>query len=111
MTKTLEQYLKDELTTDRATVFGPGQGEILNINGGRITLKVTSSISRDQLGVYEIYLEPGTVGAQLHYHRYMDETFVVTTGTSGGDPRPDQSERRGRFGSSCAAFHAACLRQ
>ena len=80
MTKALDQYLKDELT-DRATVFGPGQGEILNINGGRITLKVTSSISRDQLGVYEIYLEPGTVGAQSHYHRYMDETFVVTTGT------------------------------
>ena len=80
MTKPLDQYLKDELT-DRATIFEPGQGEVLNIKGGRITLKVTSAISKDQLGVYEIYLEPGMVGAQLHYHRYMDETFIVTDGT------------------------------
>ncbi len=79
MTTPLNQYLKDELT-DRATVFEPGQGEVLTIKGGRITFKVTSAISRDQLGVYEIYLEPGTVGAQLHYHRYLDETFVVTDG-------------------------------
>jgi quercetin dioxygenase-like cupin family protein len=80
MTTPSNQYLKDELA-DRATVFEPGQGKVLNIKGGRITFKVTSSISNDQLGVYEIYLEPGTVGAQLHYHRYMDETFVVTEGT------------------------------
>jgi quercetin dioxygenase-like cupin family protein len=79
MTKPLEQYLKDELM-DRATVFEPGQGEVLSIKGGRITLKVTSDRSNDQLGVYEIYLEPGTVGARLHYHRYLDETFVVTDG-------------------------------
>ena len=80
MSEALDQYLKDALA-DRATVFEPGQGEVLNIKGGRITLKVTSSLSNDQLGVYEIYLEPGTVGAQLHYHRYMDETFVVMEGT------------------------------
>ena len=80
MTAPLEQYLKDELT-DRATVFEPGQGEVLGIKGGQITLKVTSAMSNDQLGVYEIRLEPGTIGAQLHYHRFMDETFIVTEGT------------------------------
>jgi quercetin dioxygenase-like cupin family protein len=73
-------YLQDTLE-DKAVIFGPKQGEVLRIKGGSITFKVTSSISNDQLGVYEIYLEPGVVGAQLHYHRYMDETFIVNDGT------------------------------
>jgi quercetin dioxygenase-like cupin family protein len=80
MTTKLQNYLNDELT-GRASIFAPGQGEVLRIKGGRITLKVTSSISNDQLGVYEIHLEPGIVGAQLHFHRYTDETFIVTAGT------------------------------
>lgn len=80
MAKPLGECLKDELA-DRATVFAPGKGEVLEIKGGRITLKVTSSISNDQLGVYEIVLEPGVVGAQLHFHRYTDETFIVMDGT------------------------------
>jgi len=80
MTTKLQQCLKDELV-DRAAIFAPGQGEVLQIKGGRITLKVTSSISNDQLGVYEIRLDPGIVGAQLHFHRYTDETFIVTEGT------------------------------
>ena len=74
------EWLKDNLA-DRATVFAPGQGEVLDIKGGRITLKITSAISNDQLGVYEIVLEPGLVGAQLHFHRYTDETFIVMEGT------------------------------
>ena len=80
MAKPLGECLKDELA-DRATVFAPGQGEVLEIKGGRITLKITSSLSNDQLGVYEIALEPGMVGAQLHFHRYTDETFIVMDGT------------------------------
>jgi quercetin dioxygenase-like cupin family protein len=73
-------YLQDALE-DKAVIFKPKQGEVLQIKGGSITLKITSSISNDQFGVYEIYLEPGVVGAQLHYHRYMDETFIVNDGT------------------------------
>lgn len=79
MTKPLDQCLKDELI-DRATVFAPGQGEVLEVRGGRITLKITSALSNDQLGVYEIVLEPGAVGAQSHFHRYTDETFIVMDG-------------------------------
>ena len=62
-------------------VFNPGEGEILAVADNKITLKVTSEISNNQMGVYEILLQPGTVGAQLHYHRYMDETFIVNKGT------------------------------
>lgn len=77
---TKNPHLQDALE-DKSVVFGPKQGEVLRIKGGTVTFKVTSSISNDQLGVYEIFLEPGVVGAQLHYHRFMDETFIVNQGT------------------------------
>jgi quercetin dioxygenase-like cupin family protein len=72
-------FLEDELK-DHASIFQPGEGEILQMGGSKITLKVTSAISNDQLGVYEIELAPGTIGARPHYHRFMDETFIVTEG-------------------------------
>ncbi|MBA4168447.1 MAG: cupin domain-containing protein [Chitinophagaceae bacterium] len=67
-------------TQNKASIFRPGEGDILDLNGGTITFKVTSSISNNQLGVYEITLSPKTVGAELHYHREMDETFIVNKG-------------------------------
>jgi quercetin dioxygenase-like cupin family protein len=80
MKKHSNPYLEDALE-NRAVIFKPKEGETLRIKGTTVTLKVTSSISNDQLGIYEISLEPGTVGAQLHYHRFMDETFIVNEGT------------------------------
>src|SRR5262252_7130805 len=73
-------YLQDALQ-DRTAVFKTGEGEVLTTRGSRITLKVTSELSNDQLGIYEIEIEPHTVGAQLHFHRFMDETFIVNKGT------------------------------
>ena len=54
---------------------------MLPITGGSVTLKVTSAISNNQIGLYEIALEPGVIGAPLHFHPHMDETFIVTEGT------------------------------
>nr|WP_295922407.1 cupin domain-containing protein [uncultured Dyadobacter sp.] len=76
----IETNLSDRLE-NKARAFAPGEGEILTIGENRVTLKVTSDISGDQLGVYEIVLAPGAVGAGLHYHRFMDETFIVRKGT------------------------------
>lgn len=73
-------FLSDTLE-NKAVMFAPDEGEVLAMGGNSITLKVTSSISNDQLGVYEIKLAPATVGAKLHYHRFMDETFIVRKGT------------------------------
>jgi quercetin dioxygenase-like cupin family protein len=73
-------FLSDILE-NKAVMFAPGEGEVLAMGGNSITLKVTSDISNDQLGVYEIKLAPATIGAQLHYHRFMDETFIVRKGT------------------------------
>jgi len=72
-------YFEDELVDD-ATVIAPGKGEKLNMNGTSVVFKVTSEISNNQLGVYEITLPKKTIGAKLHYHRFMAETFIVNEG-------------------------------
>jgi quercetin dioxygenase-like cupin family protein len=72
-------YFNDQLE-DKAVNVKPNEGERYEIGGNSFTFKVTSEISNDQLGVYEIVLASMCIGAKLHYHRYMDETFIVTKG-------------------------------
>ncbi|TAI49135.1 cupin domain-containing protein [Flagellimonas allohymeniacidonis] len=73
-------YFEDELVNNASIIY-PEEGESLHINGMSVTFKVTSELSNNQLGVYEITLPPKAIGAKLHYHRFMDETFIVTKGT------------------------------
>jgi len=75
-----EQHHLEDILEDRSVVVLPEQGEHINAAGGEIFLKITSDMTKDQMGIYEIRLMPGVTGAQLHYHRYMDETFIVTKG-------------------------------
>ncbi len=72
-------YFNDQLENN-GLVIRAEDGETLEANGMKLTFKVTSELSNDQLGLYEIRLAPGAIGARLHYHRFMDETFVVTQG-------------------------------
>lgn len=74
-----ENYFVDDLK-DTASIVEPSEGEKLVLNTISITFKVTSEMSNDQLGVYEISLPPRAIGAKLHYHRFMDETFIVNEG-------------------------------
>lgn len=73
-------YFNDQLK-DEGVVIKPNEGERYEIGGNAFTFKITSEISNDQLGVYEIVLAPMAIGAKLHYHRFMDETFIVKQGT------------------------------
>lgn len=75
-----ENYFEDELQ-DNAKIILPKEGEKLELNTISITFKITSEMSNDQLGVYEISLPPMAIGAKLHYHRFMDETFIINKGT------------------------------
>ncbi|WP_303319056.1 cupin domain-containing protein [Flavivirga abyssicola] len=74
-----ENYFEDELENN-ASIIKANEGEKLELNTISITFKVTSKISNDQLGIYEISLPPMAIGAKLHYHRFMDETFIVNEG-------------------------------
>ncbi|MDF1694565.1 MAG: cupin domain-containing protein [Saprospiraceae bacterium] len=73
-------YFEDELV-DNSSIIGPEEGEHLQLNGILVTFKVTSELSNNKMGIYEITLPPKTIGAKLHYHRFMDETFIVIKGT------------------------------
>lgn len=73
-------YFNDQLE-DKAVIFKPNEGESFSANGMTLTFKVTSELSNDQLGVYEVVLAPRAIGAKLHYHRFMDEVFIVNQGT------------------------------
>ncbi len=75
-----QDYFNDQLE-NKASIIAPQDGELFSMNGMSICLKVTSELSNDQLGLYEIVLAPNTIGAKPHYHRYMDETFIITQGT------------------------------
>ncbi len=75
-----QNYFEDELE-NQGVIFSSEQGEQFSMNGLTLTLKVTSELSNNQLGVYQIDLAPRAIGAKLHYHRFMDETFVITKGT------------------------------
>ncbi|KAB5488915.1 cupin domain-containing protein [Flagellimonas hadalis] len=75
-----EGYFEDKLK-DEATVIEPNGGERYEMGNISVAFKVTSEMSNDQLGVYEIALSPETIGAKLHYHRFMDETFIINEGT------------------------------
>ncbi|MDO5968439.1 cupin domain-containing protein [Flavivirga aquimarina] len=74
-----ENYFEDSLT-NKASIINPNEGKKLELNTTSITFKVTSDMSNDQLGVYEILLSPMAIGAKLHYHRFMDETFIINEG-------------------------------
>lgn len=79
MTEIRENYFEDNLENN-ASIINPNEGEKLELSIISITFKVTSEMSNDQLGVYEISLPPMAIGAKLHYHRFMDETFIVNEG-------------------------------
>ncbi len=72
-------YLKETLE-NKAKVIEAQQGEILRFGDSSVNLKLTSEDTNDQLGIYEVNLEPGAIGAKPHYHRFMDETFIVNEG-------------------------------
>lgn len=78
-TKNKTDYFNDQLE-NKGVIIKPNEGEKFEMNGLSLTFKVTSEISNDQLGVYEIVLAPMAIGAKLHYHRFMDETFIVNEG-------------------------------
>lgn len=81
MNKNRERFIYQDIPEDKALVIEPGQGEKLTANGSSCTFKLKSDHTNDQLGIYEIALNPKRTGAQLHYHRFMDETLIIMKGS------------------------------
>jgi quercetin dioxygenase-like cupin family protein len=67
--------------SNQPVIIQPSEGEMLQAGGVSCQFKVTSSMSGDQLGLYQIVLQPNTPGARLHFHKSTDEVFIVLKGT------------------------------
>lgn len=76
---TKKDYFTDQLQNE-ATIIRAEEGERICAGEGSCTFKITSETSNNQLGIYEIVVPPNTIGARLHYHRFMDEIFIVNKG-------------------------------
>lgn len=76
-----EEIFFEDVLVNNSLVLKNGDGEKLQANGNSVILKVKSEDTNDQLGAYEVNLKPSSVGAKLHYHRFMDETFIVLKGS------------------------------
>ncbi|WP_257667076.1 cupin domain-containing protein [Parapedobacter tibetensis] len=76
----VQDYLADKLV-NAPVVMAADAGESLEMLGSKLTFKLTTESTNNQMGLYEVKLAPQVSGAKLHYHRFMDETFVVTKGT------------------------------
>ena len=74
-----EDVFNDKLENNAAIIL-PGDGERIQAGAGSCTFKVTSQMSGGRLGIYEIVVPPKTEGARMHFHRYMDEVFIVKQG-------------------------------
>ncbi len=74
-----KDYFTDRLENS-ATIVLPDQGSRVTAGDGSCTFKVTSEMSKGMLGIYEIVVPPHTVGARLHFHRFMDEVFIIKKG-------------------------------
>ncbi len=72
-------YLNDQLENE-AKVILPDEGEWIAFGNSSVVLRLTSEDTNDRFGIYQITLDGGAEGAKLHYHRFMDETFIVEEG-------------------------------
>ena len=70
----------NDILENNGTLVLTDEGEQFNVGDNSFTFKLTSDVTNGQLGVYEIVLGPRAIGANLHYHRFMDETFIVQKG-------------------------------
>lgn len=57
------------------------QGEQFESHGNKLKVIVPTAITNNQYGLYDIEMEPKARGPKLHYHKLMDETFILHEGT------------------------------
>lgn len=62
-------------------VIPSNENEQFESHGNRLSVIVPTAITRNKFGLYNIEMAPMARGPKLHYHKLMDETFIVTEGT------------------------------
>jgi quercetin dioxygenase-like cupin family protein len=57
------------------------KNEKFESHGNKLKVTVSTTLTNNQFGLYEIEMEPKARGPKLHYHKLMEETFIVNEGT------------------------------
>lgn len=66
---------------DNAVIVPSDEKQQFNSHGNMLKVVVPTNITNNQYGLYDIEMEPRARGPKLHYHKLMDETFIVREGT------------------------------
>jgi quercetin dioxygenase-like cupin family protein len=76
--------LKDALQrewNDDALIVPSSEGEQFESHGNLLKVIVATTLTNNQYGLYDIEMEANARGPKLHYHKLMDETFIIREGT------------------------------
>jgi quercetin dioxygenase-like cupin family protein len=67
--------------SNNAVIIPPNENEQIESHGNKLSVIVPTAITNNQFWLYDIEMEPNARGPKLHYHRLMDETFIIREGT------------------------------
>ena len=66
--------------TEQAIIARSETGESFSAFGSTLTFNVTTDKTADRMGIYSVEMQPFANGPKLHFHREMDETFIINEG-------------------------------
>lgn len=66
---------------DDAVIVPLHKNEQFQSHGNKLKVIVPTTLTNNQFGLYEIEMEANARGPKLHYHKQMDETFIIREGT------------------------------
>ncbi|MEQ6118335.1 cupin domain-containing protein [Reichenbachiella sp. MALMAid0571] len=75
----MKDLLSKEWNDDAIIVPSP-KNEQFQSHGNRLEVIIPTALTNNQFGLYEIEMEANARGPKLHYHKEMDETFIIREG-------------------------------
>ncbi|RXR18257.1 cupin domain-containing protein [Flavobacterium amnicola] len=66
---------------DDAFIVPLHNNEQFQCYGNKLKIIIPTTLTNNQFGLYEIEMEANARGPKLHYHKQMDETFIIEEGT------------------------------
>lgn len=66
---------------DDAVIVPSNKNEQFKSHRNTLKVIVPTTLTHNKFGLYEIEKEANARGPKLHYHKQMDETFIIREGT------------------------------
>lgn len=76
----LDNSIKKEWNDD-ALIVPSNKSEQFQSHGNILKVVIPTTLTNNQYGLYDIEMEAKARGPKLHYHKEMDETFIIREGT------------------------------